>query len=68
MNDAEQSKKLGLELLIFFGFDVFTILSNFVAGSVDAKFNAFLMSFFLKFLGIKEVIAIDDYEFSKLRQ
>ena len=47
-----------------FGFDIFGIQPNFIAGGIASRLDAFIVSLFLKFLGMVEVFAANDHQLS----
>ena len=64
MEHSKRPKKLCFQLLVAFGLDIFGIQPNFIAGSIASRLDAFIMSLFLKFLGIVEVFVVNDHQFS----
>ena len=65
MEHPERPKKLYLQLPVMLCLDVFAVQPNFFARSVAPRLNSFIMSLFLKFLGIMEVLIIHNLQVSK---
>ncbi len=62
----EGSKKLALELLVPFRFDVSAVQPNLLARSVALALYSFVMGSFLQLLCVEEVLAADFHQLSQL--
>ena len=67
MEDSERPKELCLQLPVAFGLDIFAVQPDFLAGVVTPRFDSFIVSSFLKFLGMVEVFLANNYQFSEFR-
>ena len=65
MEDSERPKELCLQLPVAFGLDIFAVQPNFLAGGIAPRFDSFIVSSFLKFLGIVEVFSANNHQFSE---
>ena len=61
MKDSERPKELCLQLPVTFGLDIFAVQPNFFAGGVAPRFDSFIVSSFLKFLGMVEVFLANNH-------
>ena len=52
VQNLKRPKEFRLQLLIAFGFDIFSVQLNFLAESVTSKFSSFIVGLFLQFFGI----------------
>ena len=52
VQNSKKPKKLHLQLLIAFGFDIFAVQPNFLAGSVIFELSCCIVGSFLQFLGM----------------
>ena len=52
LQNSKRPKELRLQLPIAFGFDIFAVQSNLFAGSITSRLNSFIVSSFLRFLGV----------------
>ena len=68
MQNSKKTKKFGFQLLISFGFNVFAIQSNLVIRNIASNLCTFIISLFLKFLGMMEVFTVNQHKFPKLTQ
>ena len=67
MEDSEWPKKLCFQIPVVFGLDIFAVQPNFLAGGVASRFDSFIVSLFLKFLGMVEVFSANNHQFSEFR-
>ena len=56
MEHLKQFKELCLQLSVSFDLDVFVIQPNFITGGIAARLHALIVSSFLKFLDMVEVV------------
>ena len=52
VQNSKRPKELRLQLPIAFGFDIFVVQPNFLAGSVTSRLSSFIVGSFLWFLGV----------------
>ena len=62
---SKSSKELRFQLLIIFGFDIFTAQLNFLAGSIISRLSSFIVSSFLQFLSMLQVLSLCNYKIPK---
>ena len=60
MQNSKRFKKLCFQLLVLVDFDVFAVQSNFITRGIALKFDAFIVSLFLKFLDTVEVFSANN--------
>ena len=65
VQNSKKPKKLHLQLLITFGFDIFAIQSNFLTRSETSRLSSFIVSLFLQFLDILQVFFTCSHEILK---
>ena len=65
LQNSKRPKKLYLQLLIAFGFDIFAIQPNFLAGSVTFRLCFFIVGLFMQFLGILQVFSAYTHKIPK---
>ena len=65
VQNLKKLKKLRLQLLIAFGFDIFTFQPNFLAKSITSRLGSFIMGLFLQFLGILQVLSACSHKIPK---
>ena len=56
MQNLKRSEELCLQLPVSFGLDIFAIQPNFITSGIAPRLHAFIVSLFLKFLGMVEVL------------
>ena len=61
MKDLNCFKELHFQILVLFGFDVFAIQPNFIAGSKTLRLDAFIVNLLLEFWGIVEVLTVNNH-------
>ncbi len=66
MEDSEGSKKLVLELLVPFCFDVLTVQLDLLARSIAAALNSLIMDSFLQLLCMEKVLSANFHQLSQL--
>ena len=62
---SKRPKELCLQLLVALGLDIFAVQPNFLAGEVALGFDSFIVSLFLKFLGMVEILLANNHQFFK---
>ena len=62
MENSERLKELCLQLSIAFDLDILAIQSNFLTESVASGFNSLIVSSFLKFLCMVEIISTHNHQ------
>ena len=65
MEHPERPKELCFKLPIAFGFDIVAVQPNFLAGGVALRFDSFIVSPFLQFLGIVEIFSAYNHQLSE---
>ena len=65
MQDSKNPKKLRLQLLLVFSFDIFTIQPNFLTENVTFRLSSFIIGSFLQFLSVLQVFSIYNYKIPK---
>ena len=68
MEHLERAKELYFQLPIAFGHDIFAVQPNFLAGGVAPRFDSFIVSLFLQFLGMVEIFSANKHQLSEFRQ
>ena len=67
MKHLELPKELCLQLPVALGLDIFVVQPNFLVGRIALGFDSFIVSSFLKFLGIVEIFLANNYQLSEFR-
>ena len=52
VQNSKKSKELRFQLPIVFGFDIFAVQPNLLAGSITSRLGSFIVGSFLQFLGV----------------
>ena len=52
VQNLKRPKELHLQLPVAFGFDLFTVQPNFLAGSITFRLSSFIVGSFLQSLGV----------------
>ena len=64
---SERPKKFCLQLLVAFGLDIFAVQPNFLTEGVASRLDSFIVSLFLKFLGMMKIFLADNHQLSEFR-
>ena len=67
MEYSERPKKLCLQLLVTLGLNIFAIQPNFLARGIASGFDSFIVSPFLKFLGMVEIFSANNHQLYEFR-
>ena len=65
VQNLKRPKELCLQLPIAFGFDIFAVQPNLLAGSITSRLNFFIVSLFLQFLGVLQVFSTYSHKIPK---
>ena len=68
MEHSKRPKELCLQLPVALGLDIFAVQPKFLAGGIALGFDSFIMSPFLKFLGMVEIFSANNHQLSEFRQ
>ena len=68
MENPERSKELYLQLPVVFGLDIFAVQPNFLTGGVAPRFDSFIVSSFLQFLGMVKIFLANNHQLSEFCQ
>ena len=61
MEHPKRPKEFGFQLPITLGLDIFAVQPNFLVKNIAPRFNSFIVSSFLKFLGMLEVFLANNH-------
>ena len=67
MEHLKWPKELCLQVPVAFGLNILAVQPNFIAGGVTPRFDSFIMTSFLKFLGIVEIFPANNHQFFEFR-
>ena len=67
MEHSKRSKEFCLQLPVPLGPNIFTVQPNFLARRIALGFDSFIVSPFLKFLGMVEVFLTNNYQLIEFR-
>ena len=62
----KKTKKLGFQLAIPLNFEMFATQPDLIAWDIASRLEPLIVSLFLKFLGIVEILLVNNHEVSKL--